>query len=245
MQEIFDVDDCLVSVHNVNVAKRTVTKLVDFLKYGGFQLTKWASNNPSVLSDIAKFEISPHVRNIDTEPAIQRTLDILWDFHFYIFQKVYLGRDHPITKRRLLSQLSSIFDPLGFVSPVVLSGKLLLKDICRSRKKWDESLTETELQRWFEWKRNLCTLKSICVPQCLKPSFEILNIQLQAISDASEKENGCAVYTGFISVDNQIVCLLVIAKARIAPFNAMTIPRHELTAATFAVRLTEKIGSAC
>ena len=69
VKENFYVDDCLVSVDSPNVAKRTVTKLVDVLKHGGFQLTNWVSNNPSVLSDIAESEISPNVRNIDTEPA--------------------------------------------------------------------------------------------------------------------------------------------------------------------------------
>ena len=149
-KENFYVDDYLVSVASPNVAKGTVTKLVDVLKHGGFQLTKWVSNNPSVLPDIAESEISPHVRNIDTEPVIHRTLGILLDFQSDTFHITYLERDHPSTKRGLLSELSSIFDPLGFVSPVVLSGKLLLQDICRSGKGWDESLTETELKRWSE-----------------------------------------------------------------------------------------------
>ena len=64
-------------MHNPNVAKRTFTELVDVLKHGGFQLKKWVCNKPSILSDIAESEISPHVRNTDTKPAIQRTLGIL------------------------------------------------------------------------------------------------------------------------------------------------------------------------
>ena len=133
---------------SLNVAKRMVTELVDVQKHGGLQLTKWVFKKPSILSDIAESKISPYVRDVDTEPAIQRTLGILWDFHSNTFQMIYLERDNPNTKRGLLSELSSIFNPLGFVSPVVLSGKLLLQDICRSGKGWGESLTENELKRW-------------------------------------------------------------------------------------------------
>ena len=96
-----------------------------------------------------------------------------------------------------------------------------------------------------EWKQNLCTLKSICVPRYLKPQFVIFKMQLHAFSDASEKAYGCAVYARFISVDHQIVCRLVITKARVAPLKVVTIPRLELTAAALAVRLTEKARSGC
>ena len=120
VKENFYVDGCLVSVDSPNVAKRTVTELVDVLNHGGFQLTKWVSNKLSILSDIAESKIFPHLWNIDTESVIQRTLGIRWDFHADNLQITYLERDHPNTKRGLLSEQSSIF-----VSPVVLSGKLL------------------------------------------------------------------------------------------------------------------------
>ena len=101
------------------------------------------------------------------------------------------------------------------------------------------------MKRWSEWKRNLCTLKSICVPRCLKPQFVIFKMQLHAFSDASEKAYGCVVYARFISVGHQIVCRLGIAKARVAQLKAVTIPRLELTTAALAVRLTEKVRSGC
>ena len=70
-------------------------------------------------------------------------------------------------------------------------------------------------------------------------------MQLHAFSDASEKAYGCTIYARFISVDHQIVCRLVMAKARVAPPKASTIPRLELTAAALAVKLTENVRSAC
>ena len=53
VKENFYVDDCLVSVDNPNVAKRTLTELIDVVKHSEFQLTKWVYNILSVLSNIA------------------------------------------------------------------------------------------------------------------------------------------------------------------------------------------------
>ena len=50
----------------------------------------------------------------------------------------------PLTRRGLLSAVSSLFDPLGFVAPVTLFPKLLLQDLCKQGRSWDESLNEDE-----------------------------------------------------------------------------------------------------
>ena len=66
--------------------------------------------------------------------------------HFrYIFPK------KPLTHRGILSALSSLYDPLGFVSPVVLEGRLLLQALSRRKADWDEEVTPSEAQKWLEW----------------------------------------------------------------------------------------------
>ena len=46
-----------------------------------------------------------------------------------------------VTKRKVLSSTSAIFDPLGIVSPVTVVGKILLQEICKKNTSWDEPIT--------------------------------------------------------------------------------------------------------
>jgi len=46
----------------------------------------------------------------------------------------------------MLSAISSLFDPLGFVSPVILEGRMMLK----RKAGWDEKVTPLEAERWLQ-----------------------------------------------------------------------------------------------
>ena len=54
----------------------------------------------------------------------------------------------PLTHRGILSALSSLFDLLGFVPPVVLQGKLLLQEQCQQKGDWDEPVTPLEAESY-------------------------------------------------------------------------------------------------
>lgn len=43
-------------------------------------------------------------------------------------------------KRGVVSVINSIFDPLGFISPVTLKGKILLRQLMSTTDEWDDSL---------------------------------------------------------------------------------------------------------
>ena len=42
------------------------------------------------------------------------------------------------TRRGILSTISSIYDPIGFVAPLSLQGKQVLQELCREGVEWDE-----------------------------------------------------------------------------------------------------------
>ena len=76
------------------------------------------------------------------------------------------------------------------------------------------------------------------IMRCLKPhECGAATYQLHHFSDASETAYGVV---SFLRVDqgrDSIHCGLVIAKSRLAPIKAMTIPRLELAAAALAVKM--------
>ena len=48
-----------------------------------------------------------------------------------------VSEDKPVTKRTILSQLGSIYDPLGLISPTVVQGKQIYREPCDENKGWN------------------------------------------------------------------------------------------------------------
>jgi len=64
---------------------------------------------------------------------------------------------------------SSIYDPLGFVAPLILPAKIILRDLCRKRFDWDDRISPEDLTRWKDWLQELRKLEQFTVKHCLKP----------------------------------------------------------------------------
>ena len=44
-------------------------------------------------------------------------------------------------KRKVTSVVGKFYDPLGFLSPVVIKFKMFLKELCKGGLDWDQELT--------------------------------------------------------------------------------------------------------
>ena len=58
-----------------------------------------------------------------------------------VFQFRITLKDRPATRRGILSAVSSVYDPLGFLAPFVLNRKRILQDICKLQVDWDVPLS--------------------------------------------------------------------------------------------------------
>ena len=90
------------------------------------------------------------LRELDMDLPTERTLGVQWDMESdkFVFSSNLKDSLNPSTRRGILSLTSSIFDPIGYLAPVVLPAKLLLQDLCRDEYGWDEQIPEREAQRW-------------------------------------------------------------------------------------------------
>ena len=242
----FYVDDCLKSVRSVENAVEVVNQLREILSRGGFRLTKWSCNRSEVLDTIPQDEKAPSVLDLDLDKdklPVQRTLGLHWDMESdkFIF-KVAL-KDRPSTRRGILSLTSSVYDPLGFVAPVVLPAKKLLQDLCREKRGWDDSISDCDGERWEKWKSQLANLPLITVDRCVRPAcFGDLKIaELHNFADASQIAYGAVTYLRLVDVEERIHCAFLIGKSRLAPLRPMTVPRLELSAAVLAVQLDRTV----
>ena len=128
----FYVDDCLVSLPSVAEAVTAQAQLSDLLSKRGFRLRKWLSNSSEVLDQIPGKESSKALQSYSfPENVSERFLRVQWDIEKNIFTFNVNLRGFSITKRDVLSAIASLYDPLGFVCPIVLEPKLLLQQLCR------------------------------------------------------------------------------------------------------------------
>ncbi|GBM99475.1 hypothetical protein AVEN_152237-1 [Araneus ventricosus] len=63
----------------------------------------------------------------------------------------------------MLSATHKVFDPFGFVSPVMLCPKLMLQKTSKLSLGWDEEITGSLREEFFQWFRKLEALKEVRV----------------------------------------------------------------------------------
>lgn len=70
-------------------------------------------------------------------------------------------QERPLTRRGILSTVSSFYDPLGILAPVVFTAKRILQDLCRNRLGWDDVIPAVVAQEWIDWMKELHQLEGI------------------------------------------------------------------------------------
>ncbi|XP_033099479.1 uncharacterized protein LOC117103088 [Anneissia japonica] len=233
-------DDGLISVctveEGVSLAKRTI----ELCKDAGFRLHKFVANNADVLKSLPSSSVADGCKQWSTFPT-ERTLGILWDAGSDAFQFSSCVRERPSTRRGVLSRVSSIFDPLGFLSPYVLDGKKILQHLCTNESNWDQPIPTSVEQKWKQWKDQLKYLNNVRIDRCYKPNLReplsIKSAELPHFCDASVDGYGECSYLRHVDNNNHVKCSLVMSKARVGPRKPTTIPRMEHVAATVSVKI--------
>ena len=236
----FYVDDCLKSVESDQIAIPLVQELRQLLSKVGFRLTRWSSNSQNVLKSLPEVERAVSVKTLDfASSPVERALGVRWNVTSDTFGYKIVVKERPATRRGILSIVSSIYDPLGFVSPFIFSAKILLQDLCRSKLGWDDPVPKDALRRWKNWLAMLPKLKEFVIDRCLKPaSFgDVVSSQIHHFADASQQGYGAVSYLRIVNRNGDVHCCFLIGKSRLAPLKATTIPRLELSAAVVATKL--------
>ena len=116
------MNDLLKSVDDPKTAKILVKDAVSMYKSGGFDLTKFISNNKKLLMFIPENQRRYHLENADLigDLPIEKALGIQWTIPEVSFTFIIQMNRRPLTKRKTLSIISSIYDLLEFPSSFVL-----------------------------------------------------------------------------------------------------------------------------
>ena len=244
IQRNFYVDDCLKAVASEEGAQLLIHNLRNTCAKGGFNLTKFTSNSSEVLQNIPREHHSKELQKCSLgsdDLPIERALGVQWDIQSDKFGFTIAVKDKPATRRGILSIVSSVYDPLGFVAPVILPAKKILQDLCRQNNLgWDDEIPSEQLVKWRDWISDLPTLEKLGIDRNLS-SQSSGEMTLLAFSDASSTGYGSVIYLRCGDGCGDYKVHFMIGKARLAPIKATTIPRLELTAAVTSVRLAQLI----
>ncbi|XP_059222451.1 uncharacterized protein LOC131996706 [Stomoxys calcitrans] len=189
------VDDALAGAHTIEDAIESRNQLIRALMSAGFSMRKWASNSKMVLSDLSTDQLlSEDFLNLD-DRSTAKTLGIRWNASsdsFY-FSTSPFPDNCKFTKREILSQISKLFDPAGWLAPCIVIAKMIMQTIWTEGTKWDEEVSPQSLSGWRCFQSAYPSINSIVVPRWFEYSPDC-DIQFHGFSDASEKAYAAALY---------------------------------------------------
>ena len=152
------------------------------------------------------------------EKSGERILGVTWDVKADLFKFVASKKDIVTTRRGVLSALSSLYDPLGFVAPLILPGKLILQELCANNFSWNDQLTHKVKESWISWFQKILSLDSIEIPRCLcRDDFCPQSRELHHFSDESENAYGDVSYLQSVDGNGDVYCTFLSVKFRLVP----------------------------
>ncbi|GFY15483.1 uncharacterized protein TNCV_1572941 [Trichonephila clavipes] len=201
-------------------------------------LHKWCSNTPEILNSIPKEEQSWDFHCQSSDQIIIKTLGIIWSpqFDYFSFKTVVNCRES-YTKREVLSIIARLFDPLGFLGPILTQAKLILQKLWVLKLEWDESLSNPIAKEWNDFVSTHPVIQNIHVPRLVIGKGRII---IHGFADASTAAYGAVLYAQSIS-EEDVSTRLLVRQIRVALVKPITIPRLELCACVLLSQLLEKV----
>ncbi|XP_061716627.1 uncharacterized protein LOC133524559 [Cydia pomonella] len=223
------VDDIVSGADSVENAILIRDELIKILTSARLHLRKWTSNDQGFLVDLSDSDLySEHFRNFeDVHDVSLKILGLLWQPKSDTFSFKTSNVECRCTKRSILSEIVRIFDPLGFLSPVVFLAKYLMQLLWSSGLHWDEDVPEPIAEEWLKLKSQLSCLSSLSIPRRMVLSHDI---QIHGFCDASERGYCAIVFCRMVNDDEEIIVRLCCAKSKVSPLRRLSIARLELLA---------------
>ena len=210
-------------------------------------MKKWISNNEAVTEAIPEdLKSISNRKQVEVEPRTEgpSVLELQWtvtDDSLQVCRGTNKEVEAPITQRKILSLVSSVFDPIGLFAPFSVHMRRLLKGIwTKNGQHWDKKVEPSEEKELLRWKEQLPIVAETSIDRRYF-NGERNKTELHLFADASEDTMCAVAYLRSQPKGYSPDLAFVIGKCRVAPMRHLSIPRLELQAAVMAVRLKEQI----
>nr|XP_029716566.1 uncharacterized protein LOC115259910 [Aedes albopictus] len=241
------IDDVITGADTVEEAKELRTQLSEIFASGGFHLRKWASNSTAALAGVPEEDIEVKAAiELDDSTTI-KTLGIHWqpcsDEFKFVYHQPQISQP---TKRVILSQIASLYDPLELLASTIVMANLVMQKLWELRVDWDANPPGELTNHWLSLVQHLSVLNHFQVPRRVIGVCKPQRTYLHGYSDASERAMGACVYVRTVDDAGNSSSRLLCSKSKIAPIgnNRTTFPRLELCASVLLARLISNVKAA-
>ncbi|XP_039503109.1 uncharacterized protein LOC120459751 [Pimephales promelas] len=269
------VDDILTSHNDLEKLNETTKKVEEILKAGGFFLKPWVRSGQSgrqtstsvhPASSDGVFILPNQIREGDNKAlgvgylVEPDKLYLMTSINFskrkrkmrmsknLIEEEVRGKTPNPLTRRQLLSQVASLYDPIGLATPAKQKGAILVRKAFQeaggktlSRDTWDTPLSERLREEAIHLFEEYTRLNQITFHRSLTPVRRIGEPWGITFSDGSDQSYGAVAYFRW-ETEQGILVRLVESKAKLTPLDQKgEAVKAEVCGAVFAARLRKYI----
>ncbi|XP_029171118.1 uncharacterized protein LOC114940560 [Nylanderia fulva] len=241
-QDVY-MDDVLTGAATLDAADDLLNQVAALCTAGGFPLRKWAANDDRLLVKIPLAHRLDVMTGARLPSESHSVLGLRWNPREDVLSLSVRPTSTALpTKRSVLSQTARLFDPLGWLAPIIVRAKLLVQSAWIQQLDWDAPLTRDDAAEWTRLEVELPLLEEIRVPRWFQSDAANNSQQLHGFCDASERAYAAVIYLRGV-INGQPDMTLVVAKTKVAPVKRVSLPRLELCGATFLAKLAEHVRS--
>lgn len=232
IREAFYMDDMCSGAHSITEAKEIYVELQNAMNQAGFNLRKWSTNCEELRKIIPESQ-----QELQTNNDKIKMLGLTWNTSSDMFEITLklVVKFQPKSKRELLSEVASLYDPLGWIAPVVIKAKIMLQELWKQNLGWDDDLSPTTTNECMKLKNEIRHIQNIKIPRWTGTAGND-KVELHGYCDSSE-----AAYAAVMYMRHKNKSTLIITKTKVAPIKKLTIPRLELCGALLLARLMKQV----
>ena len=182
------VDDVLSGTHDIPTALIARDQLIAALSSAKFELRKWTSNEREILDRFPPEHLVDAKLLTFVESSSSKTLGIQWNAQLdsFYFSVNPIAHKSSHTKREVLSTIAKLFDPVGWLGPVVVVAKMIMQKVWLDNINWDDNLPISTENEWQKFVTSYHEVNTIKIPRWVHYTPDS-SVELHVFSDASEK----------------------------------------------------------
>nr|XP_054753720.1 uncharacterized protein LOC129259456 [Lytechinus pictus] len=106
-------------------------------------------------------------------------------------------------------------DWLEALNPVMLRGKQILQELCRSKLDWDSPMPDNLRTAWKRWLQEVFHLEKLQIARCYKPHDfgQVKAAEIHHFSDALKNGYGQCSDICFVNTEDKAHCCFVLGKS--------------------------------